>query len=155
MSFLPIIFRKKRVELGDGHITQYTIFESKYLFSIILYNWKTIRQNRFHSHAFSALAFLLRGQYEEETYSKGVIKKKVVNQWLKPRFLPQHYCHRILKADPHTWTLVLVGPWSKYWYEFFDNAKEVNAEDKYYECWVKYTWGRKVISKQSEDPKEI
>lgn len=148
-----IFFRKKRVELGDGHIIQYTLFESKRLFSIIFYNWKTIKQNRFHSHAFNAIAFLLSGQYEEETYS--VVKRNVINQWLKPRFLPRHYCHRILKAAPNTWTLVLVGPWSKYWYEFFDNAKEVGAGNKYYECWVKYTWGRKVISKQSNDPEEL
>ncbi len=54
-----IIFKKKRIELGEGHILQYTIFEHKKFGGIWIYNWKTIIQNRFHTHAFNAIAFLL------------------------------------------------------------------------------------------------
>lgn len=140
-----IFFRKKRVELGDGHIIQYVLFESKHLFSIIFYNWKTIKQNRFHSHAFPAVAFLLSGSYEEEVFKDGEIKQKTVNQWMKPRYLPKDYTHRILKAEPHTWTMVFVGPWKKTWWEYFDDTK----------TWVKYGWGRKVLEKTKEKPNEL
>jgi hypothetical protein len=140
-----VLFKRKRVELGEGHIIAYVLFEHKSLFSVILYNWQTIKQNRFHSHAFAAIAFLLRGAYEQERYSKGEIKTEKVNQWLRPRYLPKNYTHRIMKAEPHTWTLVLTGPWIKYWYEYFDDTN----------TWVKYTWGRKVVEKSNKAPKEI
>lgn len=140
-----IFFKKKRVELGDGHINAYILFEWKKLFSIIIYNWKTIKQNRFHSHAFPAYAFLLSGSYTQEVYSKGEIKTQEVNSWLTPRYLPRNYTHRIMKAEPNTWTIVFVGPWHDYWYEYFDENK----------VWVKYGWGRKVLEKTMSSPPEI
>jgi hypothetical protein len=140
-----VLFKRKRVELGDGHIIAYVLFEHKNLFSVILYNWKTIKQNRFHSHAFAAIAFLLSGSYNQARFSKGVRWTETVNQWLKPRYLPKNYTHCILDAAPNTWTLVLTGPWIKYWYEYFDDTN----------TWVKYTWGRKVVEKSNEAPKEI
>lgn len=139
------MFQKKRVELGDGHIIQYCIFECKYLFSIILYNWKTIKQNRFHSHAFSAIAFLLSGAYEQEVYKNGQIRTEKVNNWLTPRYLPKNYTHRIMKAESRTWTIVFTGPWMKYWYEWFEDTN----------TWVKYTWGRKVLGKSNVPPEEL
>lgn len=138
-----IFFKKKRIELGDGHIIQYTIFESKYLGGIWLYNWKTIKQNRFHTHAFNSIAFLLSGNYLEEVITDGKIKTRLVNQWLKPRFLPKNYCHRILAASTNTWTIVFFGKWIPYWWEYFADTK----------TWVKYGWGRKVIEKKSGNEK--
>lgn len=133
-----VLFKKKRIELGDGHIIQYTLFEHKKIGGIWLYNWKTIKQNRFHTHAFNSIAFLLRGGYTEQVIrNTGVIEWNKVNQWLKPRFLPMNYTHRICEAEPNTWTIVFFGPWKKYWYEFFEDTK----------TWVKYTWGRKVVNK--------
>lgn len=136
-----IWFKKKRIELGDGHIVQYTLFESKRFGGIWFYNWKTIKQNRFHTHAFSSLAFTLSGSYTQEVIKNGVINTEVVRNLLQPRFLQKNYCHRILKADPNTWTMVFFGPWSEYWWEYFDDTK----------TWVKYTWGRKVVDKLKGD----
>ena len=139
------LFKKKRIELGEGHIIQYILFEHKDLFSIIFYNWKTIKQNRFHTHAFPAYAFLLSGSYtEEQMLEDGTVINKTVNQWMKPRWLPRHYNHRILTAKPKTWTMVIAGKWHKYWFEYFDNS----------DTWVKYTWNRKVVGKyKGEKPK--
>ena|SRR6185436_9717047 len=136
-----VFLKKKRVELGDGYIIAYSIFEHKKLFSIIIYNWKTIKQNRFHTHAFSALAFLLNGEYTEERIVNGKIEENIIKDRFKPRFLQKNYTHRILKASPNTWTMVFVGPWIKYWYEYFQDSKK----------WVKYTWGRKVIGEFKGD----
>ena len=72
-----IILKKKRVELGKGYIIQYTIFENKKFGGIWIYNWKTIEQNRFHTHAFSAYAFLLKGSYIEEVIKDGKIIKTI------------------------------------------------------------------------------
>jgi hypothetical protein len=143
--YLPSVFKKKRVELGEGYIIAYVLFEWKPLFSIIVYNWKTILQNRFHSHAFAAIAFLLRGSYRESVFRAGVVTERTVSQWLTPRYLPRNYTHRILKAEPSTYTIVFTGPWLKHWYEWFEDTN----------TWVKYGWGRKVISKSKEAPKEL
>jgi hypothetical protein len=140
-----ILFKKKRIELGEGHIIQYTLFESKHLGGIWVYHWKTVLQNRFHTHAFSSYAFLLSGEYEEEVIEDGKIKNKVVNQWMKPRYLPKNYCHRILKAKPNTWTIVFFGKWINYWWEYFDDTK----------TWVKYGWGRKIIKKVKGDKDQL
>lgn len=134
-------FKKKRVELGDGHIIAYTLFESKKHFGIIIYHWKTIRQNRFHSHAFPAYAFLLSGSYTEEVIQDGVIVQREVNNRFKRRYIPRNYIHRILKAKPQTWTIVFTGKWQPFWYEYFDSTKK----------WVKYTWGRKKVKEIEGD----
>lgn len=136
-----ILFKKKRIELGEGHIIQYTIFENKYFGGIWIYNWKTILQNRFHTHAFSSTAFLLSGSYTEEVIENGKIIEREVNQWLKPRKLPKNYCHRILSARPNTWTVVFFGKWSDNWWEYFNDTK----------TWVKYGWGRVKIKKVQGD----
>ena len=137
MKFLS----KKRIELGKGHITQYTFFEFKRFGGIWLYNWKTIDQNRFHTHAFSSVAITLKGSYIQEVFKDGGIVLEKVKSWLVPRFLGKGYTHRILKAAPNTWTLVFFGPWGKTWEEYFPDTN----------TWVTYAWGRKVISKRQGD----
>ena len=90
------MFTTKEVALGEGSVTQFTLFECKELFSIIFYKWNTIDQVRFHTHAFPAYAFLLRGYYHEKVLTEdGKIIDKVVNQLFKPRFLVRNYCHSI------------------------------------------------------------
>ena len=138
-----IFFKKKRIELGEGHIVQFTLFESKRFGGIWLYNWKTILQNRFHTHAFSSYAFLLNGAYTEEVIIDGEVHNRIVNKKFVPRHLPKDYCHRILRANPNTWTIVFFGKWKDHWWEFF---RETNT-------WVKYGWGRKVLEKKSGDEK--
>ena len=132
-----IIFKKKRIELGEGHIVQYTLFEHKGFGGIWIYNWNTVVQNRFHTHAFNSTAFLLSGEYLEEVMIDGEVITRVVVDRFKPRKLPMNYCHRILKADPNTWTIVFFGKWIDHWWEYFQDT----------DTWVKYGWGRKLIKK--------
>ena len=133
-----ILFKKKRIELGEGHIIQYTLFEHKGLGGIWIYHWKTVLQNRFHTHAFNSTAFLLSGKYLEEVIVDGEIITRVVVDRFKPRKLPMDYCHRIKKADPNTWTIVFFGKWKSHWWEYFQDTG----------VWVKYGWGRKVLGKR-------
>lgn len=137
------MFKKKRVELGDGHIIQYTIFENKKLGGVWIYNWKTVGQNRFHTHAFKSIAITLSGSYEQEVIKDGKIHKEVVSKRFIPRYLPSNYCHRILKAEDNTWTIVFFGKWIDNWWEYFQDKG----------VWVKYGWGRKIVSKIKGDEK--
>jgi len=136
-----IFFKKKRIELGEGHIEQYTLFESKKLGGVWFYNWKTIGQNRFHTHAFNSIAITLSGSYVQEVIKNGKIETEEVKKRFNPRYLPKNYCHRILEAKPNTWTMVIFGKWSPYWWEYFNDTN----------TWVKYSWGRKKIEKIKGD----
>lgn len=133
-------FSKQKVALGEGYVTQYTIFEAKTFGGIWLYNWKTIDQMRFHTHAFSSVAFTLRGSYTEEVLnSDGTVTTNEVANWLRPRYIPSGYCHRIQGARKNTWTIVFFGPWRKSWWEFFPDTS----------TWVQYGWGRKILGKMN------
>lgn len=135
------VLTKKRIELGEGHIVQYTLFENKYIGGIWFYHWRSIEQNRFHTHAFNSIAVTLSGSYEEQVIKDGKIINKTVRKLFRPRFLPKNYCHRILSAKPNTWTMVIFSKWIPYWWEYFQDTK----------TWVKYTWGRKVVDKIKGD----
>ena len=131
-------FLKKNIEeLGEGHIVQYILFKWKLFVGIWFYNWKTIDQNRFHTHAFNSYAMTLNGGYRQEVIKDGKIIVEDVSKLFKFRHLPVNYCHRILEAKPNTWTMVIFGSWSPNWWEYFPKSK----------TWVKYSWGRKVVKK--------
>lgn len=144
-----IFFEKKKVALGTGHVIGYTLFENKRLFSILFYKWHTIDQIRYHSHCFSAIAFLIKGCYWEKIKYKGFEMTNFVNIPFLPRFIPMGYCHAIKKSKPGTLTMVLTGPWCEFWYEYFPKT---DKEEGY---WQKYAWGREKVSTHSELPDEI
>lgn len=146
-------FKKSEVALGEGSVTQYIVFEHKKLFSLIFYRWNTIDQVRFHTHAFAAVAFLLKGWYWEQVIFNKIIMQNFVNIPFLPRFLPKNYCHSVQNAKPGTMTMVITGPWQKYWFEYFPDYREhehVIGTGK----WVKYTWGRKKVGVYNELPEE-
>lgn len=138
-----ILFRRKRVELGEGHVIQYTVFENKRFGGIWFYSWGKVGgdngegQCRFHTHAFNSVCFTLKGSYDQETIDENGVKRETVRKLFRPRFLPRNYTHRIINAEPNTWTCVLFGKWSKFWFEYFLDSN----------TWVKYTHGRKVVEK--------
>jgi len=132
-------FQSKSIALGAGNVTQFLLIENKYFFSIIFYKWHTIDQVRYHTHAFPAVAFLLNGWYWEKVLFNDIEMENFVNVPLIPRILPRGYTHMIGNSKPGTRTMVIAGPWSEFWWEYFPDT----------DTWVKYTWGRKVVEKIS------
>ncbi len=137
-------FKKSNVCLGKGTVTQYILIENKHFFSIIFYKWNTISQSRFHSHAFNAVAFLIKGFYWEKIIFDESCTEvdNVINVPLVPRFLPKNYIHSIGYSKPNTITMLISGKWDENWHEYFPDSKK----------WVRYGWGRVVIDKSSEFP---
>lgn len=146
-----IFLRRKRVELGEGFVIQYTLFEHKKLGGIWFYGWEHVGgdndqgQCRFHTHAFNSICFTLKGSYRQEVIVNGVKSEETVKKLFRPRLLKRNYTHRIIKAEPKTVTCVIFGRWMDHWYEYFEDS----------EIWVKYTWGREVLSKSKEMPNII
>ena len=57
------LLRYNKFEFGNQFVSQFVIFECKWLFSIILFYFHKSdgAQDRFHTHAFNAISFKLFG----------------------------------------------------------------------------------------------
>lgn len=121
-------------EFGEQKVSQFVVFECKYLFSIIFFYFHKSNsfQDRFHTHAFNAISILLFGNYVEEL----LLEKENFKIIKKPRnrniflYIPKDSFHRITKSNGCL-TLLLSGPWKKEWKEY------INSKIIY------YSWGRK------------
>lgn len=108
-----VFWKRKTIGLGDQNVTELTILEYKKLFSIKLFKFHKTngKQDRFHTHAFNAYSFLLKGNYIEEVLEGNVIKKLPRNR-SRLLFIPKDSFHRITKGTDCT-TLLITGPWGK------------------------------------------
>ena len=123
-KFLFKILPSKRFELGEGCVTRYTLIEIKWLFSIYFHHIETLTQDRFHTHAFNAHVFIIRGGYTDEIKSGIGANKptKIVEFGKCYRFIPRELNHRLLKAKPGTISLLFTGPYSTIWTEEIDDG---------------------------------
>lgn len=127
------MFFKRRIQMGQGYVDRWTIFEHKSIGGIYFHSWNTIEQDRFHTHAFDGIAWLICGSYEEECLFGDQKIRKIITPGI--RFIPKEYNHKILKSVPGTYSLLISGPWAKTWTEETDEWKRV------------LSWNRKVIKK--------
>src|SRR5579872_5840300 len=61
------LFKFNTFEFGNQVVSQFVIFECKYLFSIIIFYFHKSEdsQDRFHTHAFNSISIKLFGEYSE------------------------------------------------------------------------------------------
>lgn len=127
------ILKYNRFKFGQQEVSQFVIFECKWLFSIIIFYFHKCdeSQDRFHTHAFNALSFKLFGEYDEHILDNELTgdyhierRKSII------KYFPRDSYHRIANIDGCC-TLLLSGRWKKYWKEY------INGEVIY------YGWGRK------------
>lgn len=106
-----VCMKKKRIDLGDQSVTEITILEYKKWFSIKLFNFHKSEgvQDRFHTHAFNAYSFLIKGDYTEEILESGKIVKTLRSR-SKLLFIPKNSYHRITRSNGCI-TLLVTGPW--------------------------------------------
>ena len=116
----------KKFHLGEGTVSRYTLFESKRFFSIYFHHIETFSQDRFHTHAFNAHVFIIRGGYLDEI-KDGIgphkpTRKIQFNRWTY-RYIPRELNHRLLLAKPDTISILLTGPYSTLWTEETDSGQ--------------------------------
>lgn len=123
----------------NSGVTAYFLIEIKGLFSVALLRFNKGSRDAYHSHAFNALTWWLRGSVTEETLIEDACHfrllpwyKKDFTPSLKPKFTPKRLIHKIV-AKETTWALTFRGPWDNTW-------KEVRPEGE-----VTLTHGRKEI----------
>ena len=132
------LFHYNKFTFGEQVVSQFIIFEYKYLFSIIFFYFHKSNgeQDRYHTHAFNAISFKIFGTYDEyilddETTGKYHIenRKDII------KYFPRNRFHKIGKSTGCL-TMLLSGQWNGGWKEYI-----CGANNKI----VNYTFGRKVI----------
>ena len=126
--------RLNKFEFGDQTISQFVIFECKWLFSIIIFYFHKSEgsQDRYHTHAFNAWSIKLWGSYLEyklkSTRTGNYNVKKRTNIF---QYFPRNRYHKIGNSNGCC-TILLSGPWNRTWKEFDKNKAEYTL-----------SWGRK------------
>lgn len=102
------------------------IIEIKSLFSIVFLKFDKGSRENFHSHAFNAYSFFLKGSVIEEKININTleIQKKLYKPSLIPKYTPKDNVHRV-NALETTYCLTFRGPWSQTWFEVNPNTKEI------------------------------
>lgn len=105
--------KRKTIALGGQFVSELTILEWKRFFSIKLFKFHKTdgSQDRFHTHGFSAVSILLKGDYTEEiVVNNHDTIRKLPRSRSRFLFIPRNSFHRITKSVGCT-TLLITGPW--------------------------------------------
>lgn len=98
----------------ESPVEGFYIVEIKKLFSIVLLHFRPGVREAYHTHAFNALSWVLKGRFEEQMLNGTV---RVFTPSLKPKKTRRPTFHRVFSAG-HTWVLTLRGPWARTWLEY-------------------------------------
>lgn len=111
------------------------IVEIKSLFSIAVLRFDDGARDAFHTHAFNAWSWVLRGRLVEKDITRSVcITRTYAPSW-RPIYTPRSMFHKIISVGT-TWAVTFRGPWVDRWQEF------IPGEDKN----LTLTHGRKVVA---------
>lgn len=114
-------FAKRKDGGPESHVTGYWLIEIKSLFSVVLLRFDHGSREAYHSHAFNAVSWVLRGKLLESLLGdRGDIK--YLPSW-RPVWTPRTRFHKVISSGT-TWVLSIRGPWAKHWMEYIP-GKEV------------------------------
>lgn len=107
----------KRMKDGgpESKVWGYWVIEWKPVFSIVLLQFLNGSREAYHSHAFNAWSWVLRGRLIEKDVSSSY--NRMYSPSLKPIFTPREMCHKVTSQGT-TWVISLRGPWADTWLEY-------------------------------------
>lgn len=114
-KWFPRFFYTKPDGGLESGVTGYFLVEWKPFFSIGLLHFKKGSREAFHSHAFNAVTFWLKGSVTEVKFPTR--DRASFSAGLKPKYTPRENFHKVIAHDD-TYALTFRGPWLDYWYEF-------------------------------------
>lgn len=120
----------------ESNVTGYWLFESKRFGSIVLLRFDRGSREAFHSHAFNAVSWILKGQLLEivKDGDKEELAVHIKPSW-KPLFTTRERMHKVFGIAWKTWALSFRGPWVKTWKEWLPKEQKE----------ITLTNGRKVV----------
>lgn len=125
----------------DSSVTGYWLIEAKSLFSICLLKFEGKSREAFHTHAFHAISWLLKGHLVENWKFRPPFKMGFIRHYnpsIVPIITPRQRMHKV-DSDGTSWVLTFRGPWSKEWKEYLPNTNEH----------VTLTQGREVVKNRT------
>lgn len=103
----------------ESHVWGYFLIEWKAVFSIVLLRFERGSREAFHSHAFHAVSWLLRGKLQEQILDADGLVADI--HWytpsLWPIWTPRDRFHKVIACE-RSWVLSFRGPWTNQWREF-------------------------------------
>lgn len=118
----------------ESGVYGFWLFEIKPICSVVFLRFDADRREAYHSHAFNALTWWIKGEVEEYHKDGRILRWKPS---ILPKYTPRSCFHKI-RPIKTTWALSIRGPWDSQWYEYKSSSKETTT----------FTHGRHVISKQ-------
>lgn len=122
----------------DSNVSGYFLVEIKSLFSVVLLHFSQGSREAYHSHAFGAISWLIKGKLREFVLTGKPValgSTKGYSPSFKPITTPRSRFHKVFSVGD-SWALSFRGPWKKNWQEYLPKTGET----------VILTHGRKVVS---------
>jgi hypothetical protein len=116
-------------------VVGYWLIELKGLFSIVLLRFYKGTRTAYHSHAFHAISWIIKGELKEDVLNGETVS---ILPSFKPLFTAKNRFHKVHGIADNTWALSFRGPWDKTWQEYFID------DDKY----VTLTNGRIIVKEE-------
>ena len=127
------IFEKTKDGGELSTVDAYFLIELKGLFSIALLKFNKGSRVNYHSHAFNALTWFIKGDMTEHVLG-GIVRK--YKRSLIPKLTGKSVMHKVV-AKETSWCLTIRGKWDKTWEEYDPTTKKYITLE---------SGGRKVVS---------
>lgn len=126
-KWFPRLFYKKYDGGKESGVIGYFLIEWKILFSIGLLHFKEGSRENYHSHAFNACTWWLKGSVTEKTWLPYTHRRpeKTFVPSVKPKLTGRKEVHKVI-SHRDTWALTFRGPWKDTWYEIDKNNNKIN-----------------------------
>lgn len=134
-KYCPRFFYVKPDGITSG-VTAFFLIEWKIAFSIAILRFNTGSRENFHSHAFNAFTWWIKG-FAIEQQKNG--KTKLYQRSFIPKFTSINNIHKVI-AYTTSYAFTIRGPWLNTWLEY-------NPSNNKY---IILTHGRKIVSETSE-----
>lgn len=120
----------------ESTVDAFFLFEIKWLCSIALLRFNKGSRENYHSHAFNAWTWFIKGDLTEHRVfqNKQHPVETKYSLSLKPKFTPRNNLHKVM-ARKTSWCFTIRGPWSREWTEYNDKTMETTV----------LTHGRKIV----------
>lgn len=125
-KWFPRIFYKKYDGGKESGVIGYCLIEWKVLFSIVLLRFSDGTRENYHSHAFNAMTWFLKGKVVEEGYCGPIYKPqdKIFTPSFKPKVTKRDKIHRVNSIGT-TWAISFRGPWTDTWFEVDKDGNKI------------------------------
>jgi len=129
-KWIPSLFKMKTDGGDKSGVVGFFLIEWKPMFSIALLRFSKGSREAYHSHAFHAITFWLKGEVIEEMFDG--TQKTFKGLTLKPKLTLRNCFHKVIGVT-ESWAFTLRGPWKDTW-------KESRSGEE-----VVLTHGRKIV----------